>query len=174
MFLKVWPGTVDNEVDQWRFTMLKSADMDLKLGIKTALAVFWYCCLANVWEHRWERDSRYTKYQRGNWKGGRKAGLEKAVYCRPGCKHLFLLRGKELSLGPVEQPAVPQSKTKIYHLAHRVGSVLSARLRCSSGCNLGICWNELLHYNTQFKWSTLGQIVIVTDLALSVDTKSHG
>lgn len=33
--LKGWSGTVDNEVNQRRFPLLESADMDPKLGIKT-------------------------------------------------------------------------------------------------------------------------------------------
>lgn len=39
-FLKGCPGTLDIEVNQWRFTLIKSADADPKLGIKNSLALF--------------------------------------------------------------------------------------------------------------------------------------
>lgn len=154
-FLKVWPGTLNIEVNQWRYTLLKSADMDPRLGIKNALALLWYSCLAYVCEHTQERGSIYTRYQRGSCKRGRKAELGKAVYHTPGCKHLFPPHRKELSLDPVEQPSVPQREIKFYHLAHKEqGQHYSARLNCSSCCNLGICWNALLHCKMQFNCGT--------------------
>ena len=73
-FLKVWPGTFDIEVKQWRYTLLKSADMDPKLDIKSALALSWYSHLVHIWEHMPERGRVYTKYQRWNCKGGRRQG----------------------------------------------------------------------------------------------------
>lgn len=85
-----------------------------------------------------ERGSIYTKGE--TVKVEERQGQEGQRTTDQAANTFFLLIGKELSLGPAEQPALPQCGIKIYHLAHREQAQrCSDRPSCSFCCNLGIC-----------------------------------